>query len=100
MPRVGFSPGYRLALPPPLGGGGGGRRPGGVGATRRDLSTSSAACGEGASPLPGPHPHEIATTVHCPGRAGGYSAFPTHAEVGGDDHQNRYRGSTGLAPRQ
>ena len=47
-----------------------------------------------------PPPRAMPTTVHCPGRARGYSAFPTHAEVGGDDHQNRYRGSTELAPRR
>jgi len=48
--------------------------------------------GGGEPPPRAPPPEAMPTTVHCPGEPGGYSAFTTHAEVGGDDHQNRYGG--------
>jgi hypothetical protein len=99
VPGQGLPLGIASHCPRPLRGRG--RRPqAGWGGGYEEGSTSSAAWGGGETPSPVPTPEAMPTTVPCPGRAGGYSAFTTHAEVGGDDHQNRHGGSTELAPRR
>jgi hypothetical protein len=83
---LGISPG---TAPAPSGGGGGAPRAG-RGGGYEEGSTSSVACGEGARPLPCPHPPgAMPTTVHCPGEGGILRV-----------HQNRHGGSTGLEPRR
>ena len=97
MPRVGFSPGYRLALPPPLGGGGGGRRPGGVGATRRDLRVPPPA-ERGRAPSPAPTPRAIPTTVHCLGEPGDTPRSPPTLRWVGTITRTDMRVQQGLNP--
>ena len=71
-PGVGFSPGIATHCPRPRGAGeeAGGR----AGWVFR----GTAACGEGARPLPCPHPPgRRVTTVHCPGEQGEQSSSST-----------------------